>query len=191
MKSVLRPAVGLFITLSVITGLIYPFLITGIARVAFPSQAHGSLVERNGILVGSSLIGQKFSDPKYFWGRPSATAPNPYNAQASSGSNLAPTNPALIANAKSSIAAVRSADPNQTGPVPTDLVTASASGLDPQISPAAAYFQVGRIAKARNIPAARVKSIVDAHVVGRQFGFLGEPTVDVLDLNLTLDQSPS
>jgi len=190
MKTLIRPAFSLFVALSIITGLIYPLLISTIARVAFPSQANGSLIERDGKLIGSSLIGQPFSDPKHFWGRPSATSPNPYNALASSGSNLAPTNPALVDGVKTQINALKAADPSLQGPIPTDLVTASASGLDPQISPAAAYFQVDRIAKARNIPATRVRSIVDAHIVGRQLGFLGEPTVNVLDLNLALDMSP-
>lgn len=190
MKSLVRPAFSLFIALSVITGLIYPLLITGIARVAFPYQASGSLIQRGGKILGSSLIGQSFSDPKHFWGRPSATSPNPYNALASSGSNFAPTNPALVDRVKTQIGALKAADPTLHGPIPADLVAASASGLDPQISPAAAYFQVDRIAKARNIPATRVKSIVDAHVVGRQLGFLGEPTVNVLDLNLALDTLP-
>jgi K+-transporting ATPase ATPase C chain len=190
MKSLVRPAFSLFVALSVITGLIYPLLITGIARMAFPYQASGSLIEHDGKILGSSLIGQPFSDPKHFWGRPSATSPNPYNALASSGSNLAPTNPALVDGVKTQIGALNAADPTLQGPIPADLVAASASGLDPQISPAAAYFQVDRIAKARNIPATRVKSIVDAHVVGRQLGFLGESTVNVLDLNLALDTLP-
>lgn len=190
MKTLIRPAFSLFVALSIITGLIYPLLLTAIARVAFPNQASGSLIERDGKLVGSSLIGQPFNDPKHFWGRPSATSPNPYNALASSGSNLAPTNSALVDGAKSHIDALKAADPTIQGPIPIDLVTASASGLDPQISPAAAYFQVDRVAKARNIPATRVRSIVEAHIVGRQLGFLGEPTVNVLDLNLALDMSP-
>jgi K+-transporting ATPase ATPase C chain len=188
MKALIRPALSLFAALSVITGLLYPLFITGIAQVAFPDQASGSLLKRDGKVVGSSLIGQPFSEPRYFWGRPSATSPNPYNALASSGSNLAPTNPALVDGAKARIDALKAADPEIKGPIPADLVTASASGLDPQISPAAAFFQVERIAKARGIPASAIQSIVEARVVERQLGFLGEPRVNVLELNLALDE---
>jgi K+-transporting ATPase ATPase C chain len=188
MKALIRPALSLFAALSVITGLLYPLFITGIAQVAFPDQASGSLLKRDGKVVGSSLIGQPFSEPRYFWGRPSATSPNPYNALASSGSNLAPTNPALVDGAKARIDALKAADPEIKGPIPADLVTASASGLDPQISPAAAFFQVERIAKARGIPASAIQSILEARVVERQLGFLGEPRVNVLELNLALDE---
>ncbi|GLT21978.1 potassium-transporting ATPase KdpC subunit [Zoogloea oryzae] len=187
MKNLLRPALSVFVVLSAVTGLAYPLAVTGIASVAFPEQAAGSLILKDGQPVGSSLIGQHFSDPKHFWGRPSATAPQPYNATASSGSNQGPLNPALIDAVKARIEALRAADPGNTTPVPADLVTASASGLDPHISPAAAAWQVGRVARARGLPAATVGALVDAHTDGRQWGLLGEPRVNVLKLNLALD----
>ena len=187
MKTLLRPALSLFVLLSTVTGLAYPLAVTGVASAAFPEQAAGSLILKDGKPVGSSLIGQNFSDPKHFWGRPSATAPQPYNASASSGSNQGPLNPALVDAVKGRIDALRAADPANGTPIPADLVTASASGLDPHISPAAALWQVGRIAKARQLPEAQLSALVAAHTEGRQWGLLGEPRVNVLKLNLALD----
>jgi len=183
----LRPALLSLVILSVVTGLIYPALVTGIAQVVFPRQANGSLIERDGKYVGSELIGQPFSDPKYFWSRASATSPYPYNASSSSGSNQGPTNPALADAVSGRIKALKDADPDNKLPVPVDLVTASASGLDPHISPAAAEYQVGRVARARNLDPAKVRELVAQYTEGRQLGFLGEPRVDVLALNLALD----
>ena len=188
MKSLLRPAISLFVLLSVITGLIYPSLVTAIAQAAFKNQANGSLVEVGGKVVGSSLIGQPFADAGHFWSRPSATSPNPYNAGASGASNLAASNPALIDAVKPRIDLLRSATPGFTDLVPADLVTSSASGLDPDISPAAALAQVARVAKARGIDAATLTRLVTSKVEPRQFGFLGEPRVNVLALNLALEQ---
>jgi K+-transporting ATPase ATPase C chain len=183
----LRPAVVILIALTVVTGVVYPLLVTGLAQVIFPTQANGSLIVRDGKPLGSALIGQPFDDPKYFWGRLSATAPFAYNAGASSGSNYGPINPALHAAAKARIDALREADPGNTAPVPVDLATASGSGLDPHISPAAALYQVPRVAKARGIDPAQVRRLVEQHVEGRQLDILGEPRVNVLRLNLALD----
>lgn len=187
MNTLLRPALTLFIALSLITGLGYPLLVTGVAQALFPQQAHGSLVERDGHVIGSALIGQQFSDPGHFWGRPSATAPAAYNAANSAGSNLAPTAPALVEAVQARIAALRAADPGNTAPVPVDLVTASASGLDPHISRAAADYQAARVARARGLPPERVQALVAQHTEGRWLGWLGEPRVNVLQLNLALD----
>jgi K+-transporting ATPase ATPase C chain len=177
----------LLLIFTVLTGLLYPLVVTGIAQLVFPSQANGSLISSNGQTVGSSLIGQQFDDPKYFWGRLSATGPYPYNAAASSGSNLGPTNPALLDEVKARIAALKAADPTNTQPIPVDLVTSSGSGLDPNISIAAALYQLPRVAKARGLSEAAVRIQVDKYTQGRQLGFLGEPRVNVLELNLALD----
>src|SRR5882672_8796637 len=187
MRAHIRPALVLLIVLSVLTGPIYPAVVTLVAQLIFPRQANGSLIVRDGKPIGSSLIGQPFDDPKYFWGRPSATSPFGYNAGASSGSNLSPTNPALVKTVQERVDALRAADPGNTAPVPVDLVTASGSGLDPHISPAAALYQVGRVAKARKADEAAVRRLVDAHTEGRWLGMLGEPRVNVLELNLALD----
>jgi len=186
-QSLLRPALTLFIVLSLLTGLAYPLLVTGIAQVAFPDQANGSVILRDGKPVGSNLIGQSFSDPKHFWGRLSATSPMSYNASSSGGSNLGPTNPALMDAVKSRIEALRAADPSNMTPVPVDLVTASASGLDPYISRAAANYQAKRVARVSGIPEDQVRALVDRHTEGVWLGFLGEPRVNVLALNLDLD----
>jgi K+-transporting ATPase ATPase C chain len=170
-----------------VTGVAYPLLVTVIAQVVFPHQANGSLIVLGGKPLGSTLIGQAFDDPKYFWGRPSATTPFPYNAAASSGSNQGPTSPALRDAVRARIDALRAADPRNAAPVPVDLVTASASGLDPHISPAAALYQTARVAKARNLPPETVRQMVERHTEGRVWGFLGEPRVNVLELNLALD----
>jgi K+-transporting ATPase ATPase C chain len=188
MKTLLRPAITLFVLLSVATGVVYPLLVTGVAKVVFPDQAAGSLIIKDGKPVGSTLIGQNFTDPKYFWGRPSATGPMAYNASASSGSNQGPLNPALVDAVKGRIAALKAADPANTAPIPADLVTASGSGLDPQISPAAARWQAPRIARIRSLDEAEVSKLIDAHTEGRQLGLLGEPRVNVLSLNLALDR---
>ena len=184
----LKPAIILFVLLSVLTGVIYPLAVTGLAQLLFPAQAIGSLMkDSNGKITGSGLIGQSFGNPGHFWGRPSATAPFPYNAGASSGSNLGPTNPALVDAVKARIEALTAADPNNKTPVPVDLITASASGLDPHISPAAADYQIHRVAKARNMAPEKLGALVAAHTESRQLGFLGEPRVNVLTLNLALD----
>lgn len=182
----LKPALLMLAVLSVITGAAYPLLVTGIAQAVFPHQANGSLIERDGKVAGSELIGQPFTDPKYFWGRPSATSPVPYNAGASSGSNLGPLNPALEEAVKARIAALKAADPDNTAPIPVDLVTTSASGLDPHISPAAAEYQVARVARERKLDPDAVRALVAKHTEGRQFGGLGEARVHVLKLNLAL-----
>jgi K+-transporting ATPase ATPase C chain len=187
MKDMVRPLFVFFLVLTLVTGVAYPLVVTGAAQALFPAQAAGSLVERDGKPVGSALIGQNFSDPKHFWGRPSATSPMAYNAAASSGSNQGPLNPALTDAVKGRIEALRAADPGNTAPVPVDLVTASASGLDPHISPAAARYQVARVAKARSLPADRVQALVDQQTQAPLLGLLGEPRVNVLRLNLALD----
>jgi K+-transporting ATPase ATPase C chain len=187
MKNIIRPALSLFVVLSLLTGLLYPLVVTGIAAVALPGQAAGSLIMRDGKPIGSKLIGQNFADPKYFWGRPSATSPQPYNAAASTGSNLGPLNPALTDAVKARIDALKAADPGNVRPIPADLVTASASGLDPQISPAAALYQVERVARARGLPPPRVSSLVAEYTEARQWGLFGEARVNVLALNLALD----
>jgi K+-transporting ATPase ATPase C chain len=191
MTSILRPALVLFAVLTALTGVAYPLVVTGIGQAAFPEQAAGSLILRDGKPVGSSLIGQNFSDPRYVWGRPSATGPYPNNATASSGSNQGPLNPALVDAVKGRIEALRAADPGNTAQVPVDLVTASGSGLDPHISVAAAQYQAARVAKARGLPAAQVQQLIEKHIEGRLFGFLGEPRVNVLQLNLSLDAARS
>jgi K+-transporting ATPase ATPase C chain len=183
------PALRMLVVLSLLTGIAYPLLVTGIAQLAFPRAANGSLVVDNGKILGSSLIGQPFDDPKYFWSRPSATSPQPYNAMASSGSNQGPRNPALVEAVAARVKALRDADPDQRATVPIDLVAASASGLDPHISVAAAEFQASRVAKARGLPIDKVQSLVSAHTEGRTFGILGEPRVNVLALNLAIDRS--
>jgi K+-transporting ATPase ATPase C chain len=179
--------VVLLIVLAVLLGIVYPLFITGIGRAFFHDKAEGSLIVQDGRVVGSRLIGQPFTDPGYFWSRPSATAPYPYNAGASSGSNLGPTNPALLQAITDRIAALRAADPANAAAVPIDLVTASASGLDPDISPAAAQYQVTRVARARGLSVEAVQGLVEKYTSGRQLGFLGEPRVNVLQLNLALD----
>lgn len=188
MRTQLRPALVLLVALTLITGLLYPLVITGLAQMLFPQQANGSLILIDGKPVGSSLIGQPFDVPKYFWGRPSATSPFPYNAAASSGSNLGPTNDALIKAVQARIDALKSADPDNPLPIPVDLVTASGSGLDPHISSASAAYQVKRVARARGTEEAVVRQLVSQHTEGRQLGILGEPRVNVLELNLALDR---
>jgi potassium-transporting ATPase KdpC subunit len=188
MMNLLRPAAVLLGLFTLTTGIAYPLAVTGTAQLAFPEQANGSLVHRDGRVVGSALIGQAFDDPRYFWGRPSATSPASYDARASTGSNLGPTNPRLLSLVRERIAALRSTHPEHAGQaVPVDLVTASGSGLDPHISPAAALFQVGRVARARGFREDRVRSLVEMQVEGRSLGVLGEPRVNVLLLNVALD----
>lgn len=188
MHTLIRPALSLFVLLSVLTGVLYPLVVTGIAQVLFPAQANGSLIVQDDRPIGSRLIGQAFTDPRYFWGRPSATAGHPYNALASGGSNLGPLNPALIESVQTRIAALKAADPANPRPIPADLVLASASGLDPHISPAAAVYQVERVARRRGLDAGRVAALVQAHTEGRWLGLLGQPRVNVLELNLALDR---
>jgi K+-transporting ATPase ATPase C chain len=184
----LKPALLVLALMTVLTGVAYPLLVTGIAQGLFRDQANGSLIEQDGKVVGSALVGQPFSDPKHFWSRPSATGPVPYNGGASSGSNLGPLNPALEEAVKARIAALKASDPTQTAPIPVDLVTASGSGLDPHISPAAARWQAPRIARVHGLSEADVAKLIDAHTEGRQLGLLGEPRVNVLTLNLALDR---
>lgn len=187
MKNLVRPAITLFILISIVTGLLYPLAVTGIAQIAFPEQAAGSLIKRGEEVIGSSLIGQSFSGSTYFWGRPSATSPMPYNAANSGGSNLGPTNSVLIEAVKERVENLLASHPGKEGEIPTDLVTASASGLDPHISPAAAYYQIERVAAARSIDVAVVKSLVDRSIEAPQWGVLGDSRVNVLRLNLALD----
>jgi K+-transporting ATPase ATPase C chain len=188
MREHLRPALVILLLMTLITGVGYPLVVTGIAQALFPAQANGSLIVKHGKPVGSTLIGQPFDDPKYFWSRPSATSPFADNAGSSSGSNLSPTNPDLVKAVQGRVDAVRAADPGNTAPVPVDLVTASGSGLDPHISPAAALYQVPRVAKARKLDPETVRQLVERHTEGRFLGFLGEPRVNVLTLNLALDE---
>ena len=178
----------MFATMTAITGVVYPAVVTVAAQVLFPHQANGSLIERDGKPVGSELIGQQFDAPSYFWGRLSATSPTPYNAQSSGGSNLGPTNPALAVEVKGRLAALQAADPTNTAPVPVDLVTSSGSGLDPDISPAAAAYQAQRVAKARGLSLEQIRQLIVQNTSGRQLGVLGEPRVNVLKLNLALDR---
>lgn len=187
MKKQIRPALTMLLILTFLTGLVYPSAVTGLAQLFFPDQANGSLIVHNGKVVGSKLVGQYFDKPEYFWSRPSATSPFPYNAAASGGSNLGPTNPALIDAVKARVAALRSADPGNDSPIPVDLVTASGSGLDPHISPAAAQYQLKRVARARGLDENSLQTLVTQHTEGRQFGLLGERRVNVLKLNLALD----
>jgi len=183
-----RAALVSLAVLTVVTGVVYPVVVTAIAQLVFPHQANGSLIVKDGKVVGSALIGQPFDDPKYFWGRPSATSPFGYNAAASSGSNLSPTNPDLIKAVQSRVDALRAADPGNTAPIPVDLVTTSGSGLDPHITPAAALYQVQRVAKVRGMDVTVVRQLIEQHIEGRTFGVLGERRVNVLALNLALDR---
>lgn len=188
MHKLLKPAFMMLLVWTLLTGVAYPLLVTGLSQIIFPRQANGSLLlDNNGKPVGSALIGQSFSDPKYFWGRPSATSPYPYRADASGGSNLGPNNPALLAAVQARIHTLKASEPGNPRPVPVDLVTASASGLDPHISPAAAAYQINRVAKARKMSIAALRELVNAHTEPRQWLILGEPRVNVLQLNLALD----
>src|SRR5271168_5166056 len=189
MRATLRPLLVLFAVLTVLTGVVYPLVVAGIGKLAFANQASGSLVVRNNEVVGSSLIGQSFQEPKYFWGRLSATTPMPNNGASSGGSNLGPTNPALVDAVKARMGQLQAADPGNTQPVPVDLVTASASGLDPHISPAAALYQVARVARARHVDPAALRQLVMEHVEAPQWGIFGEARVNVLMLNLGLDRA--
>jgi K+-transporting ATPase ATPase C chain len=184
----IRPAVSLLVLMTLLLGIVYPLVITGAVTIAFPRQAAGSLIYQDGKLIGSSLIGQSFSDPKYFWGRPSATTPQPYNGVASTGSNLGPLNPALIDAVKASAKALHGADPENRGPIPVDLVTASASGLDPESSVAAVEYQAARVARMRHLELTQVQALINAHVHERLLGIIGERRVNVLELNLALDR---
>lgn len=188
-KKAVRPAILLFVVLTIITGIVYPLVTTGIGQWLLPTQVNGSLIEKDGKLIGSTLIGQNFTEAKYFWGRPSATGPYPNNAAASSGSNQGPLNPALADAVKGRVAALKSADPENTLSIPVDLVSASASGLDPHISPAAAYYQINRVAKVRGLSDEAVLAIIDGNTERRQWGVLGEPRVNVLLLNIALDNA--
>ena len=187
MKDQIRPALTMLLILTLLTGLAYPLAVTALAQVFFPDQANGSLIVRDGKVIGSQLIGQYFDKPEYFWSRPSATTLFPYNAAASGGSNLGPTNPALIETVKARVAALRAADPGNEAAIPVDLVTASGSGLDPHISPAAALYQLKRVARTRGLDENTVQTLVTQHTEGRQFGLLGERRVNVLQLNVALD----
>lgn len=188
MKNLVRPAVTLFLLMTVLAGVVYPLAVTGVAKAAFPKQAAGSLiVDSSGVAVGSSLIGQNFTDPKHFWGRPSATSPMPYNGQGSSGSNQGPLNPALVDAVKGRVDALKTADPGNSAPIPVDLVTASGSGLDPHISVAAAEYQIARVARVRGVTPDAIKAAIARHTEDRLFGLLGEARVNVLELNLDLD----
>jgi K+-transporting ATPase ATPase C chain len=187
MFPILRPALMVFLTLSILTGVLYPLLVTGVAQLIFPVQANGSLMAREGKSIGSELIGQPFDDPKYFWGRPSATPDFPYNSASSSGSNLGPSNPALVEAVKERLKALQKADPGNPSSIPVDLVTVSGSGLDPHISPGAALYQAPRVARARSLSEEQVRRLVGQCTESRQWGFLGEPRVNVLRLNLALD----
>lgn len=187
MKDQIRPALTMLLLLTILTGFVYPLAVTGLARALFSDQAKGSLIMREGQVMGSKLIGQYFDKPEYFWGRPSATAPYPYNAASSGGSNLGPTNPALIEIVTARVAALRAADPTNELPIPVDLVTASGSGLDPHITPAAALYQAKRVAHARSVDEAVVHTLIAEHTEERQFGLLGERRINVLQLNLALD----
>jgi K+-transporting ATPase ATPase C chain len=187
-KEQIKPAILCLIVLTIITGVLYPFFVTGIAQVFFHDKANGSLIYRNNKPMGSTLIGQQFDDPKYFWGRISATSPVPFHAQASSGSNLGPSNPALLDAVKARIKALKDLDHDNNNPIPVDLVTSSASGLDPHISLAAAYYQVPRVARSRGLSQDAVKNIVKRHTAGRLLGVIGEPVVNVLETNLALDE---
>jgi K+-transporting ATPase ATPase C chain len=187
MKTLIRPALSLFLALSLITGVVYPLVVMGVGTVLFPNEARGSVVMRGDVAVGSSLIGQNFAAPGHFWGRISATAPQPNNGVASGGSNLGPENPALLDAVKARIDALHQADPDNHAPVPVDLVTASGSGLDPDITPAAAHYQLARVARVRGIPQERIAALITEQTAGRQWGVLGEPRVNVLRLNLALD----
>jgi potassium-transporting ATPase KdpC subunit len=191
MSRSIRNALTMLVVMTVITGVAYPLVVTGLAQVLFHHQANGSLVMKDGKPIGSTLIGQQFTAPKYFWGRPSATTPQPYNGTGSNGSNLGPTNPALTDAVKQRIAALQAADPGNHAPVPVDLVTASGSGLDPEISPAAAQYQLARVARVRGLSEAQVAALVAQATSGRQLGVLGEPRVNVLQLNLALDALPA
>jgi len=183
----LRPALASFVLFTVLTGIVYPLAVTGIAQAVFPAQANGSVIVKDGKAVGSRLIGQPFDDPKYFWSRLSATSPQAYNGTASSGSNYGPLNDAFVDAVHGRVDALKAADPTNTLPIPVDLVTASGSGLDPHVSPAAARYQIGRVARVRGLPEGTVAALVDRHTSGRQWGVLGEPVVNVLELNLALD----
>ncbi len=185
----IRPALMMLLLLTLITGVLYPLVVTGIGQVLFPSRVNGSIIERNGKAVGSALIGQGFVSPKYFWARLSATSPFPYNAASSTGSNYGPLNPALLKSVKDRVDLLHAADPENTRPIPVDLVTASASGLDPHISIAAAMYQVQRVARARNLPEAKVRALVNLYSDRRSLGVLGEPGVNVVRLNLALDET--
>jgi potassium-transporting ATPase KdpC subunit len=188
MTTIIRNSLMSLLLFTILTGIIYPVVVTGISQVVFAHQANGSIITKNGKAVGSSLLGQEFGDPKYFWGRLSATTPYPYNGGSSSGSNLGPNNPDLMKAVQARIQALRSADPGNEAKIPVDLVTASGSGLDPHISPAAAEYQLHRVAKIRGIDQAKIRALIERHTQGRWIGLIGEPVVNVLELNLALDR---